>query len=336
MQGGVALHVAPCSLHLAPDFNPDGQVRTVIITVAVLLGGMSGTAHAQPLPQDVEAISFLGDTLRRPALSPAAQQRYDSLLAVAQQAYDRTPGNPDSIVWLGRRTAYLGRYREAIEIFTRGITHHPSDARMYRHRGHRFITTRQLDLAISDFERAVSLTEGSPDEVEPDGLPNPRNIPTSTLQSNIWYHLALAHYLRGDFPRALDAWRRCLEVAGNPDMLVATSHWLYMTLRRMGRNDEAAKVLDPIHPDLDVIENHAYFRLLLMYKGLVTADDVVRLGEDGEVSLEDVTAAYGVANWHLYNDRGDEAYRLFRRIVNTPQWAAFGYIAAEAELARGN
>ena len=55
------------------------------------------------------------------------------------------------------------------------------------------MTVRELDNAIADFERATELTEGQPDEVDPDGLPNALGIPTSTLQFNIWYHLALAH-----------------------------------------------------------------------------------------------------------------------------------------------
>ena len=53
----------------------------------------------------------------------------------------------------------------------------------------------------------AELTSGLPDEVEPDGLPNAQNIPTGTLQFNIFYHLGLAHYLKGDLAAALDAYR---------------------------------------------------------------------------------------------------------------------------------
>ncbi len=117
-------------------------------------------------------------------------------------------------------------------------------------------------------------------------------------------------------------------------MLVASSHWLYMTLRRMGRNAEAAKVLVPIRKDMDVIENGAYHRLLLLYKGELQPGDLLKnLGADG--GLEDITTAYGVGNWHLYNGRRADAEAIFRRIVEArSQWASFGYLAAEAELAR--
>ena len=96
---------------------------------------------------------------------------------------------------------------------------------MYRHRGHRWISVREFDRAIEDLAHAAALVQGEPDEVEPDGQPNERGIPTSTLQSNIHYHLALAHYLKGDFETALPSYRDYLAVTTNPDQLVAISHW---------------------------------------------------------------------------------------------------------------
>ena len=127
----------------------------------------------------------------------------------AQQRFDKEFNNVEAIIWLGRRTAYLAHYKEAIFTFSDGIEQFPTDPRLYRHRGHRYITLRCFDAAIADLEKAAKLIKGKPDEIEPDGLPNARNIPTSTLQSNIWYHLGLAYYLKGDFRRALSAYREC-------------------------------------------------------------------------------------------------------------------------------
>ena len=288
-------------------------------------------AAAVALPAGAEAVSLLGDTLyagERPAdeLAELTRQQVE-----ARAEYEASPDEADAIIWLGRRTAYLSRYREAIEVYTEGIAKHPEDPRMYRHRGHRFISTRQLDRAVDDLERAAQLIEGSADEIEPDGQPNARNIPTSTLHSNIWYHLGLALYLQGDFEGALAAYRQCMEVSRNPDMLVATSHWLYMTLRRLGADAEAAHILEPIHAGLDVIENQSYHQLLLMYKGELDPDSL--WGNEGD-ALGNATVGYGIGNWHLYNDRPGEAGGVFRRVLDTGQWAAFGYLASEAELSR--
>ena len=283
----------------------------------------------------VEATALTGQPLYRPEPSAAAREKMESQLETAKRAYEHTPTNADSIIWFGRRTAYLGRFNDAIDIYTKGIAAHPDDARLYRHRGHRYLSTRQLPKAIADFERAYALTKGKPDQVEPDGQPNARNIPTSTLHGNIRYHLGLAYYLSGQFGKALPIYREDVAASkGNPDMLVATSHWLYMTLRRLGRTDDAAAVLAPITANMDVIENGAYHRLLLLYKGELSEADLLKnFGADG--NLEDVTTAYGVGNWHLYNGRRDRADEIFARILAVKsQWASFGYLTAESERAR--
>ena len=315
------------------------MTRLFVVVAIVITACRSGpvlppvpAAAARDARADVEATSLLGQPLSRPVLPEDTRRRYEEALAEARLRSYADPGDADALVWLGRRTAYLGRYRDAIEIFTRGVQRHPRDARFFRHRGHRYITIRDFDRAIDDLERAASIVSGRADEIEPDGIPNARNTPTSTLQSNIWYHLGLAYYLKGDFERALRAYRSCMEVSKNPDMLVATSHWLYMTLRRLGRDAEAARVLDPITPDLDIIENGAYHRLLLMYKGLLPPDSL--LSSTPSAALGDVTSAYGVGNWYLYNGDAPRAETIFRRIVEAGNWAAFGAIAAEAELQR--
>ena len=302
--------------------------------IALILGAAACAAaddEAGPLPEGAEAFSLLGEPLfPNPAPAEvAAQQARD--LREARADYEADPNDADAIIWLGRRIAYMGSYRDAIEVFSEGIEKHPDDARMYRHRGHRWISVRAFDRAIEDLSHAAGLVRSLPDEVEPDGQPNARGIPTSTLQSNIHYHLALALYLKGDFERALDSYEAYMAVTTNPDQLVAISHWWYMALRRLGRDEEAAAVLDPVTADLDVIENTSYHRLLLMYKGALEADD---LWDPASEDPSGVAIAYGVATWHLYNGREAQAEDMYRRILQGSGWAGFGYIASEAEIAR--
>ena len=280
------------------------------------------------------APSCVGVTLKAPEPSPEARREMEAKLAEARAAHEKNPHDADAIIWLGRRAAYLGRFDEAIKIYTEGIARHPRDARLYRHRGHRLITLRCFDSAIKDLERAAKLVRGKPDETEPDGLPNARNVPTSTLNSNVYYHLGLAHYLKGDFRAALKAYRECMKFSRNPDMLAATSHWLYMTLRRMGRTEDAARVLDPISEHMDIIENRDYHRLLLMYKGKLTPEKLLEEASKAEASLGFASAAYGVGSYYLYTGQPEKALKVFLRIVEGPQVTSFGYVAAEAELRR--
>jgi hypothetical protein len=267
-----------------------------------------------------------------PVLSENARKIYETKLAEARADFEKNPASADAVIWLGRRTAYPGNYLEAIKIFSEGIAKFPKDARFYRHRGHRYLTLRCFDDAIKDFETAAKLVKGKPDEIEPDGLPNARNTPTSTLQSNIFYHLGLAYYVKGDFKKALEAYRNAKKVSNNPDMSVATKHWLYMTLRRLGKTREAAKAVADVKDDLDIIENDDYYKLVKLYQGKLKADDLLKeLGATAD-SLSNASLGYGVGNWLLYNGEREKAQTIFRRITAGNQWASFGFIAAEAEL----
>lgn len=265
-------------------------------------------------------------------LSAETRREFEGKLEEARALFEKEPRSADRIIWLGRRTAYLGRYKDAIRIYTDGIAQFPTYARLYRHRGHRLITIRCFDAAVADLEKASKLIKGKPDEIEPDGLPNARNVPTSTLQSNIWYHLGLAYYLKGDFRRALAAYREAEKVSTNPDMLVATTHWHYMTLRRLGRDREAAGTLTRIKDNLDVIENADYYKLIDVYKGKLKPEDVFSDHTQDIDSVSKATIGYGIGNWFLYNGQPAQAQKIFRQIRAGNQWSSFGYIAAEAEL----
>jgi tetratricopeptide (TPR) repeat protein len=286
---------------------------------------------AAPQPSSPEATSLLGKPLISPPVPDNVRAKLEADLTAARAALERAPDDPDARIWVGRRIAYLGRYRDAIAIFTEGVERFPRDARFLRHRGHRYITVREFDKAIADLERADALVAGVPDQIEPDGQPNDRNIPLTTLNSNIRYHLALAYYLKGDFAKAAPVWQRARDSVRNPDNLVSATHWLYLTLRRLGRGDDAARALDGIVPGLDIVENGSYYSLCQMYKGMRTVEDVLKAAGGGPSGA---AVVYGVAMWHELNGRTSEATALRRQLVDGPDWAPFGVIAAEADLAR--
>ena len=312
----------------------DRVQRAVFIGGLLLLAaGCARGPHTTPTPAGVEAISLLGDTLRPSPRDSATRAQMERQLAEAQAALARAPENADSLIWVGRRLAYLGRHNDAIAVYTRGLALHPRDARFLRHRGHRYITTRRFDRAIDDLSRAVQMVDGMPDAVEPDGQPNARGVPIGTLHSNILYHLGLAHYLQGRFDRAAPVYEREVAAASNDDRRVSASYWLHMSLRRVGRHPEADRLLAAIPDSMDLAETETYHRLLRLARGDLSPDALLP-PDAGTGTLENATAAYGVGAWHLYNGRTAEAERIFRRIVAGGQWESFGYIAAEAELAR--
>ena len=217
-------------------------------------------------PQVIETITLLGDTLTSPELKES--KSFDQFKS-AQLNYFDNQDSPEALIWYGRRIAYLGYFKEAIKGFTLGIETYPKDARFYRHRGHRYISTRQYDKAINDFEKAVILIDQTIDQIEPDGLPNSKNIPLSTLHGNIWYHLGLTYYLKNDMNNALKAFTNRSVTHKYDDNIVSGGHWLYMIYRRLNKIEESKAVVDQVNQEMNIIENMSYHQSCLFYKGLL-------------------------------------------------------------------
>ena len=275
-------------------------------------------------------ISFCGNKTY-PALSFSAEAtaKLDADIEKARAHYLKDTTNADALIWYGRRLAYKGRYDEAIAIFTKGIQQHPADARMYRHRGHRYLTTRCVDKAIADFTKAAELIKGKPDEIEPDGMPNAQNIPTSTLQSNIWYHLGLAYYLKGDFAKAEAAYKECLKVSTNPDMYVATANWYYITLKELKKEKEATELLGTVHKDMKIIENEGYLTILLLYKKEQDPDELYKKLMADNNTLSNATGGFGLGNFYRLSGDEAKANTIFNQVIRGSQWGSFAYMAAE-------
>ena len=278
-----------------------------------------------------EVYSLLGLEYYAPT---EANAKLDSNLAVAQKNFDADPSE-ENYIWLGRRLAYQVKYNQAIDVFTKGIEEYPNAYKLYRHRGHRYLSQRKFDAAIADFTKAAELMPAAPLEIEPDGVPNKINKPLSTTQFNVWYHLGLGYYLKGDFENAEQAYLKCMDVSDNDDLIAATADWLYMTYRRQGKTEAAANLLERITDTMTIIENDSYFKRLNMYKGKLPVDSVLNVSStapDADLAL--ATQGYGVGNWYLYNGDTAQATSVFERVIGGKHFSAFGFIAAEADLAR--
>ena len=275
-------------------------------------------------------ITFCGNKSYPPlSFSVETKAKLEADAEKAKSIYLKDITSADALIWYGRRLAYLGKYDEAIAIYTKGIEQHPNDARLYRHRGHRYLTTRCIDKAIADFTKAAVLVKGKADEVEPDGMPNAQNIPTSTLQSNIWYHLGLAYYLKGDLTGAETAYRECLKVSNNLDMYVATVNWYYITLRQQKKEKEAAALLPTISKDMKLIENEGYLAILLLYKGEQDAGVLYQQLMGHQNTLNNATLGFGLGNYYLLSGETTKGKSVLNAVLQGNQWGSFAFMAAE-------
>ena len=260
-----------------------------------------------------------------PAAPAAAQAReaYDVAMAhfeknenvEALAAFDRAIAldstRADAFVGRGRTLARLRRYDEAFDAYGRAVRLDPADPMILRYRGHNYINVRRIDLALADLEKAEAMKKDD---------------------FGIYYHLALAYYLKGEFSKAADAYVGCLRTSTSDEDRVACYAWQYPSLVRAGRTVEAKAALDRITPELDVTENAAYLDRLLLFKGVRTEEDVAIQMKASPLNLS--TVGYGLGLWHLLNDRPDKAREYFEKASTGEYWPAFGYVAAEVELAR--
>lgn len=270
-----------------------------------------------------------------PRVSRAADEAREQKLrelTEAEAAVAKWPRDEDSLIWLGRRLAYLERFDEAQAVYTRAAALHPRSAKVLRHRGHRWITLRRFDLAVEDLSRAWELCRELPDEVEPDGQPNAAGIPIGSLKSNVIYHLALAHYLRGDFALAASVWDAGREEnQRNDDRRCSATYWNHLALARSGDRERARALLEELREPLTILENDSYRDLCFLLRDDLEIGDVMDGVEPG--TTEFATRGYGVGAALLLRGQHDAAREWFERVVAAGPRNAFGTIAAEAYLA---
>lgn len=298
--------------------------RLLLILVLILVSCQSSQDPIKLINPDktIETVTLLGDTLMSPEIKEG--KSLDQFKS-AQNNYYRDQENPEVLIWYGRRVAYLGYFKEAIKIYTLGIEKFPYDARFYRHRGHRYISTRQYDNAINDFKKALELIDGKEDQIEPDGLPNSKNIPLSTLHGNIWYHLGLAYYLKNDMNNAAKSFSDRSVTHKFDDNIVSSAHWLYMIYRRQNKIKQSNIIVKNISKDMDIIENMSYHQTSLFHKGLI---------KKSEMDIDEV-ALYSIANWYIYEKNDSlKAKDYYKELLDNGNPFSFAYIAAESDWKR--
>jgi len=290
------------------------HLRIIFCLVLVAFGSLvlnGAQSAAQQNEKEPEAVSLLGRKIHAAPAEGEELAKLQAKLEETARAVEADPANVETIIAYGRALGGLWRFHEAIEVYSKGIASHPDEAMLYRHRGHRYISIREFGKAASDLAKAASLNDKDFD---------------------IWYHLGLAHYLLGEFDKARTAYESCLKVAADDDSKIAISNWLYATLRRLNRKEDAAGVLKGLSESMEVKENTSYLSLLLFFKGLKTEDEILSVLASSE--LDAATVGYGIGCWHLYSGHKEKARGFFEKIVAGRYWPAFGFIAAEAELAR--
>lgn len=190
-----------------------------------------------------------------------------------------------------------------------GLAIEPNNALLLRLRGHRCLSVREFDRAMTDLKRDARLD--------------------STIYG-ICYHLGVLRFAKGDFAGATDAFTRAQSRAPDSSELTGATDWLWMSLMRAGRRREATEMLAR-HPD-SISANNAYARRLKLYRGEIGPNDVFTAADTSDIQVAPLSC--GLGNWYLIRGDTTSARRWFERSIQSGGWPAFGFIVSEVELRR--
>jgi tetratricopeptide (TPR) repeat protein len=292
------------------------------VSIVVFLAPAIGSGQSnQP-----QAYSLSGKPLFSSAPEPKALKKSDSTIQAIQ-----AKGNlsEDDFIEIGKQLVATARYKEAVENYSVGLSKFPNSFKILRHRGHRYLTLRKLDLVVADLLKARDLIKSQPDVWDFDAKGNK----TDTYQHQIEYHLGVYYFLKGSYKEAVAAFEKSLKEAHEGNEIAGTTDWLYNSYQRNGQKKVAQELLEAITPDFKADHEQAYFRRIMLYKGVIKPDELVDENASPEkLNIQDVTKLYGLANWYQFQGNKEKAKELYARIIQSNSWPAFAFLAAETEM----
>ena len=274
------------------------------MTFRRFVSGLIVTLAAGAAPVAGQSVQY-----RSPSGAEYRSQRDTGAIARAEVELRADPRNVERIIQLGVAQSGVRQFREAIQTFTRGLAIAPNDPMLYRWRGHRYLSVRQLDSAMADLTRGFRL---------------------DSTNYGVLYHLGIVRFARADFAGAADAFARAQRRAPEAGELAGSTDWLWMSLMRAGRAAEAQAMLAR-RPD-SLPATNAYARRLKLYRGEISPDSVFTPSDTADIQV--ATLSYGLGNWYLVRGDSARARSLFERSVRSGGWPAFGFIVSENELRR--
>jgi tetratricopeptide (TPR) repeat protein len=233
-------------------------------------------------------------------------------LASADRAIALAPGDQYAHLLRCRSLAGLRRHEEAVQACSESLRLKPNSAEALRDRGHYYLNLGRIELGLADLERAASMTKDD---------------------RGVYYHLGLAHYLRGDFAAAATAYQGCLRHSTDEGARTECRAWLYPSLLRAGREAEARGLLrDITSASLPGHPGNYQDRLLLFSGARTEAQVAATMSAEG--ALSETTVGYTLGLWHLLQGRSQQARAYFQRVLDTGYTTSWGYRAAASEMQR--
>ncbi len=243
-----------------------------------------------------------------------ALERKDNVkgLAAADRAIAAAPDQATAHLLRCRALAGLRRHDEAVAACSESLRLEPGNPETLRDRGHYYLNLGKIEPGLADLTQAESRTK---------------------TDRGVYYHLGMAHYLRGDFAAAATAYEGCLRTSSEEGARVECEAWLYPSLRRAGREADARGLLQSLASESLPGHPGVYLDRLLLFTGRRTEEQVAAT-MFAEGALSETTVGYSIGLWHLLEGRPERARTYFERVLKTGYTTSWGYRAADSEMKR--
>ena len=208
----------------------------------------------------------------------------------------------DGCIALGQALSRQFRYREAIKAYTAALVHQPDDCVALRLRAGRYLSTLQLDLALSEFRHCLDLG-------------------AETVDCN--YRMGLAYYYTGNYESALERFEQCMPLCDD-EMGIAIIYWHTICAQRAGRE---LTLLKEYRPDMNVGHHTAYEKAMRVWAG---GEDLTQAYIDADSETDDMeysVVMYGLAYHPSLSS--DECKKTLESILRRDDfWPCFAFLAA--------
>lgn len=242
------------------------------------------------------------------ALCPRAKELQASIQSEPQQR--------DAYIELASELAKQMLFRESAEVLSTCLLRWPFDWEAYYLRGRRHLSIMNYGQSAADLEMSARL------------LPD---------HWGIEYHRGIIHFIRGDFEKSARAFSNSLSLSKDGESEISVANWYWFVLTRLGKKADADRLAAGVQQDIDYGENYSYYKCMMLYRGMLTVEEALKVDEDDIPDVTLAVNAYGVANYLLAKGKKQEARHYLQMVVDAVEhtmWSAFAYHAAMADLKR--
>lgn len=276
-----------------------------------------------------EAIALSGKKLYQIPADSATLAKYTLQIEEYQK---KETFAEDDFIGLGNAYASIYRFRDAIKVYTDGLSKYPDSYKLLQFRAHRQLSIREADGTLADVEKALTYmndTTAKELELQADGTVK------GSYEYWIYYHMGLASLLKDNYDDAISAFKNCVRSSVTQSNKAGATYWLYNSYLKAGQNQKAEELINEFVLDKPIDATPSYTARLLMLNGKIAPEELLDIEAENNSSdwgKKEVSMAYDVANWYIMQGEVEKGMAIHRKTLESPHWNAWAYLMTEKEL----